>query len=673
MSTLSTDRIQGAPASRLAWSVLLPYGLLTLGLGLVVVWTVGLMNIWAFSNDAMNNLRFSFPVDTASPFVQTFQKAAEDNCLGVQRCINDTRVVLLSNISLNYPIVVPVSEWLASAVKVGGLLDAMLKAFLIASLAGAIIAALIGGVWLAQAPPAIIAPVGIALILFAFLPLMGVGASLGLPEFLLHPLFFSQYNSAGGLIVAVAATAIGLLVIARTARRLVQYRTVLKIRHWILRPSIETWSYVSVALLGALILSRVLGVTGAPFFVTTGAIAATLFVVVSVRLRVPALIAFTLFFIAASGVSRAYFYFNPTMPSPLGAMTFAASAWLILAAIAPKNRWLLLMPVLPCLHVAGAGLFALTVLVSELCLCLVRRRPSQILVISAITAVLSVAFSMFGQSGALVGDGETSALPTLLQAIVAEPLEGLARISPFVVAAFYLLLCGRGHFDASARAALMCGALAAWLHISAGLIRIGIDPIDPTFHVYAYIFSYLGPCLGFAIPLAVMTDLLRHPNLGAGNGTWLSARSVVVCCAVLFLVMWRGDYYLRQADGPVTALRDGLHMIMNPSAWTAADPMLHCLDFSDDTYLLRISPEQRPNDPLTYASYLKFVLRKETGDFNPATARILVTDAREGYRWHAVQSLIAEKSNAKPPDCPKADEAGNRVIYPNSSINRPSN
>jgi hypothetical protein len=607
----------------------------------------------------MNNLRFTFPVDIDAPFVKDFQRSAERNCLGVIRCINDTRVVLLSNIPFNYPFVAAVSHWLTSAVANTPFLDATLKAIVGASIIGTLSAILIGFIWLSRIPRHIAGPVGLAIICFALLPMMDSVGSNKFPEPLLHPLFFSHYNSGAGLALAV------LIVIALmlTARWISFGPFYLRIRHWMLRPTMEQWSWVTVALLGTLLVIRLLDITGTIVLLVTGATGVLLLSAMALRLQIPAITAFVLAFVVAVSVNKAYFYFSATVPSPLGSMALGASAWLVMASVIPKSRWVLLMPALLVFHLAAAGLFACAVLASEIILCLWRRRPSKILLISAVTAALSVILSTQGQTGALVGESSDNVLPALLQAIATEPLEGAARIIPFLVAAIYLTWRGQGRLDASARAAIMCGALASWLHISAGLIRIGINPIDPTFHIYIYIFSYLGPCLGIAIPLVILADLLQYSHTSKTSDNQLVSRKFIISCSLLFIIMSRGDYYLQYVNGPVTALRQGWSLVTATDDWTARDPALHCLDFADESYFLRISPEQRPNDALTYASYLKYVLRKEAARFDPSAARIITSDGRDGYPWHTIQSQVIRKTEFRPLPCPKVDGQRNRANY----------
>jgi hypothetical protein len=311
------------------------------------------------------------------------------------------------------------------------------------------------------------------------------------------------------------------------------------------------------------------------------------------------------------------------LPVPRGQAALVAIPLLLVVLHRPNSPVAYLLPTLVLFHVSAAVLASAVLLAAEAVACAWERRPTRLLVASALTLAIA-----FGLSRMFISDSSAAfaGLPEVVGLAIASPIRMLnAALAGLACLTSALVVLARGGNARSAlgRALLLIGVILVLYRISA-LLNWG-DPANllrphtlVLFHASQYVAETLLPGTFLAL-LAALTGL--PDRRGAAHAVPHLTPAVVLL--IIGLLVVRIDNQLAPLD-PFARTARAVQILVSPSQIVLNQPGMANLRFDDDDYLI---PRSAPTmSALTYLSLLKLRMRQEQQSQTIGKARIRVLD-----------------------------------------------
>jgi len=595
---------QGRKRSPLDW-LLLCAALATVAL----LWLANIEG-FTFGNDPNFNLGTGFATEAKDPFLARFEAAAVANCPPEdQRWCPKYQQLIHSNLYFNYPLYAAYGR--AIRIDAAGPFAAAADGAAMRAVAtGFAIAACIFLIAGAALPPALRRGLPLILICGAVVSLFG------------RPIDVRQLDIITSItwprlaVIAGALAGAALLAAMPPVRRLGE-----SVRDALAALPVARLATLAGLILAALLAARLLAPLP-PLVLLLGLILfAALFAAAAIDAGLDKITALSLAPVIFLLIGPSHFFTLLPHTAPRANIFLIAAPLLAYVALRPNGRLVLLLPIFALLHISVAGLIAAALFAVELVVCIIRRRPTLLLAMSAIIAIAARLhttghFNAFGAGTDLATLGATvansdRALPGLLFALML----GLAGLR--------LALRAEVRWQAAARAILLAALLASIAQIPPILDLAGYDFFDPGLTVIMLAPAYLAPNLAVSLPLVMLSALAGDD--GSGESKPRAAILGAAALAALAIVRTEG-HGLTPVDWARTLQRGAAQLAsLHGDPDPRRDPLFVRLRAEDDRYFLR-SAVVPMNDPILYLSLLKYKVRSAAGLFDPARAVIETVD-----------------------------------------------
>lgn len=411
-----------------------------------------------YTADLFIEMRWGLGLDPDNPVLLKIQTAAAANCGGNNSCVKHTRLLMLSNLSWNYPINALVSQALPYLVKEHPFLEATAIIAVTATLLMLAAAVPLYWITISASPPLVRFPIALLAATTALIGLFRGIPPIAMPELMENPHFF--WTSRLHL-VGLWATAFGFLAAPLVLRA--RYRTWLieglsPAWRWALSNSgVITLLFLAVIVLvvrltvginaGLQIISIILWATTLAFFLLN---------------RLPLRISLAMALVLFSTTAMQFFYFYTAHPTPLGALSLATTGIIFYACFRPNGRLVWLFPLVMLFHIGTAGILSVAFIVTEGIFGVIRRRVTLLLA----PAILTAFISRYWSATHFQGQAQHFDIVGLLSALVELTNQPSLFVSPIIVVgtlafAAILLVRRNGEFDPTARLALIALQVAA--------------------------------------------------------------------------------------------------------------------------------------------------------------------------------------------------------------------